>query len=178
MAINFLTINSEGLNHPAKRRSLWKKALQHRCDIMCVQETPFCVSSPPKCSHPKFPFIFNANADTKQKGVMIAIRDTVAFKTHKTICDPQGRFIILICDINSTTYTIVNIYAPNTRQIRFFHKVIRNICKVQKGLLVMCGDFNVTPNPMIDSTAKPKHSPPSLKAALRSYEHCLEMHKC
>lgn len=118
----------------------------------------------------KFPFIFNANADTKQKGVMIAIRDTVAFKTHKTICDPQGRFIILICDINSTTYTIVNIYAPNTRQIKFFHKVIRKIRTEQKGLLVMCGDFNVTPDPMIDSTAKPKHSPPSLKAALRSYD--------
>lgn len=74
-------------------------------------ETHFHNQSPPKCSHPKFPFIYNANSEAKKKGVMIAIRDTVAFNLHKVNIDPQGHFIILVCD-NSNTYTVANIYAP------------------------------------------------------------------
>lgn len=127
MTVKFLTINSKGLNHPAKRRSLWREALQWNCDILCTQETHFQSTAPPKCTHPKFPFVYYANADTKTKGVMIAIRDTVPFQLHKSIIDPQGRFIILVCDINSSTYTLVNLYAPNARQIKFFHKILKKI---------------------------------------------------
>lgn len=98
----------------------------------------------------------------KKKRVLIAVRDTVTFRPLEVICDPQGRFLILICEINTTMYTVANIYAPNTRQIRFFHRIMRKICKVQKGLLVMCGDFNTTPYPTIESTSKPKCNQPSL----------------
>lgn len=131
MAVNFLTINSKGLNHPAKRRSLWNEALQQNCDILCVQEIHFQNQSPPKCAHPKFPYIYYANAEAKTKEVMIAIRDTIAFRLHKITIDPQGRFIIMVCDINSSTYAVVNIYAPNSRQTRFLHRTIKQVRSIQ-----------------------------------------------
>lgn len=34
----------------------------------------------------------------------------------------------------------------------------------------ICGDFNITPDPYLDSTTKPKRPPPSLKSVLRTYE--------
>lgn len=50
-----------------------------------------------------------------KKRVLTAIRDRVAFKLHKELTDPQGRYHILICDTNSTTYTVVNIYESANR---------------------------------------------------------------
>lgn len=100
---------------------------------------------------------------------MIAIRDSVAFNPHKAIIDPQGRFPILVCDIESqsTTYTVANIYAPNKGQICFFHKIMKQIQDVKRGRVILCGDFDITPDPTLDSTAIPKRSPPSFKEALR-----------
>lgn len=167
MVVNILTINSEGLNHPAKQKSLWKEALQQNCDILCVQETHFQSQSPPKCTHPKFPFMYQANADKKKKGV-IMIRDTIAFRLHQINIDPQGGFIIMVCDINS--YTVANIYVPNVRQTRFLHRIMRKIRLIQKRALVMCRDFNNPPDPNLDSTSKPKRKPPSLKPLLSAYE--------
>lgn len=170
MALNFLTLNAKGLNHLAKHRSLWKEALQHNCDILCIQETHFASKSPPKCTHPKFSFINYANADVKKKGVMVAIRDTVVFKIHKITVDPQGRFIILVCDINSNTYTVANIYAPNTRHIRFVNKTMKKIRSIQQGMLVLCRDFSILPDPVLDSTSKPKRLPSSLNSVIHNHE--------
>lgn len=66
----------------------------------------------PRCTHPKFSHVFTANTSAKKRGVLTAIKDTVAFAMHKVIAGPLGRYLILICNINSTTYTVVNIYAP------------------------------------------------------------------
>lgn len=79
----------------------------------------------PKCTNPKFPHIFTVNATAKKQGVLTAIRDTDAFTLHKVLADPQGQYLILICDINSTTYTVVNIYAPNKHQSHFLHQVLK-----------------------------------------------------
>lgn len=121
MTLNVLTINVKGLNHPMKCKSLWKEALTHNSDILCAQETHISSLAPPKCSHRNYPFVFTANADYKTRGVLITIRDTVAFMLHEEIKDPQGRFLILICDLNSTTYTIATVYSPNKHQVHFFN---------------------------------------------------------
>lgn len=93
MTLNVLSINVKGLNHPMKRKSLWKEALLYNSDILCAQETHFSSLAPPKWN---YPFVFTANAYSETKGVLIAIRDTVAFTLHKAIIDPQVRFLILI----------------------------------------------------------------------------------
>lgn len=126
------------------------------CDILCTQETHFQISAPPKCTHPKFPHIFCVNVESKSKGVMIAVKDTIAFHLHKIILDPQGRYVIMVCDINSTTFTVANIYAPNARQSKLLHKTMKKISQIRQGALVICGDFNVVPNPKLDSTSSPK----------------------
>lgn len=98
MGVNFLSINAKGLNHPAKRKSLWKETLHHRCNILCAQEAHFCEQAPPNCSTPCFPHIFTSNTDSKKCGVFIAIRDTVSSALHQEVKDPQGCYLILLCD--------------------------------------------------------------------------------
>lgn len=36
MTINCLSLNARGLNHPAKRHSLWKEVSKHKADMLCV----------------------------------------------------------------------------------------------------------------------------------------------
>lgn len=125
MGLTFISINTKGLNHPAKRKSMWNEARQFKSDVLCAQETHFCDTAHPKCSNKNFPYVFTANADSKKRSVLTTIRDTVSFRLHEEIKDPQGSYLILICNINSTTYTIANIYTPNSHQICFLNKLLR-----------------------------------------------------
>lgn len=109
MSINSLSINAKGLNHPVKRSFFWAKALKHHSKILCMQETHFHQLAPPKCTHASFPHIFSASIPTKTRGVLITICDTTAFLLVKQFIDPGGRFVILICDLNSTRYTVSSI---------------------------------------------------------------------
>lgn len=60
--------NVPGLNHPAKRSSVWKEALKLHSDILCIQETHFLTSNPPTFQHRKFHHIFLASAPQKKRG--------------------------------------------------------------------------------------------------------------
>lgn len=55
--LTFLSVNSKGLNHPVKK-SLWKEAMSNKCDVLCAQETHFCILSPPSCTHKMFLLMF------------------------------------------------------------------------------------------------------------------------
>lgn len=60
----------------------------------------------------------------KNRGVMTAVKDTVAFTLHSETADSQGHYHILVCDINSITYTVVHVYAPNKHQLRFLDQIL------------------------------------------------------
>lgn len=139
---------------------MWKEARQFKCD---AQETHFSNMAPPKCSNKHFPHIFSANADSKKRGVLTAIRDRVSFHLHEEIKDTQRCYIILICDLNSTMYTIANIYAPNSNQISFFNKIIHRIRAPHKGSLIICGDFNLFPDAQIVGCAEEQQQITSVK---------------
>lgn len=145
MSINLLSINANGLNHPAKRSSLWKTTLSGGYNILCVQETHFVLDNAPQCKHKNFPHVFKADYICKQRGVLIAVRDTLAFSLLQSYIDPGGRYIILVCTLDDINYTIVNVYAPNARQMQF-HKVLKKIRELQNGHLLICGDFNLVPD--------------------------------
>lgn len=169
MSLNILSINTKGLNHPVKWKSLWREALTHYSDVFCAQETHFSAKSPPKCSHRSFPHVFTANEDSKTKGVLTAIHDSVALTLHDQIQDPLGKFLILICDLDSTTHTIVNVYSPNKRQVHFFIKLMKKVQSLQKGLLILCGDFDVTPDLAMDSTTKTTCYHPALSPSIHKH---------
>ena len=170
MAINILSLNSKGLNHPVKRALLWNTAISHHSDILCTQETHFALNATPRCQHKSFPHVFNACYTKKQRGVMIAIRDSLAFQLHKCILDPEGRFIILVCTVEHVQYTIVNVYAPNTKQIRFLKGVMKETRKVQQRHLLVCGDFNLVPDYHMDSSSGPKRFTSPLSSFLNSHD--------
>lgn len=163
MPINILSINANGLNHPAKRHSLWKTASALQSDILCVQETHLLASNASLCKNHYFPHIFHATHSTKARGVMIAVKNSVDFQLLNVTSDPEGRFIILICNINRVTYSIINLYAPNSHQLKFIRRVMRSAKPIQKGHVIICGDFNLVPDIHMDSTSPSKRRDSPLK---------------
>lgn len=120
MTINLLAINAKGLNQSAKRASLWKTALSHGSDVLCVQETHFAQDATPHCQHKSFLHIYKACYSRKPRVSSNCYqRHTESFQLQTCILDPQGRFIILVCLIDNGTYTIVTVYAPNHGQVQF-----------------------------------------------------------
>lgn len=110
---------------------------------------------------------------------MVAIRDSVAFELHAEIVDPQGRYLLLACLLNSTPFTIVAAYVPNTGQLSFFTKLMKIVRKYRQGNLVLCGDFNCIPDVAVDSTAhNPSRAPKFPLHLLRHdlYDVCSCLH--
>lgn len=52
------------------------------------------------------------------------VKDSIAFHLLSVSIDPKGRYVILQVLINSRQYTILSLYAPNTKQIPFLRKII------------------------------------------------------
>lgn len=133
-----MSLNDRGLNSPYKHRTMWKMALDHSCDLLCLQETHFPSLNPLKCTHSKFQHIFTANDSVKRNGVLIAIKDSITFALLDKFIDVHGRFIILVAELNNTQYTLFNLYAPNTKPVKFIRKTLQKAKQMMKGNLVIC----------------------------------------
>lgn len=164
MGPKIVSLNLKGLNSPHKRRALQKEILYLQGDIIFIQETHFLKHSPPKLLLKHFSQIFTANAEKKKAGVLIAIRDSINFQLKASLIDDKRRFIVLICDINDVTYTLVNVYTPNIRPTMFLNKLLKQITKCRQGHLIIGGDFNAVADPSIDTTAKSRRSSTCLNA--------------
>lgn len=110
MVLNIVSFNVHGLNHTAKRSLVWKEALEFYSDILCIKETHFLTSNTPAFQHKKYPHVFMALALWKQQGILIAIKDSVAFVPQEIQADPEGRYLILVGKFGNQTYTFVNLY--------------------------------------------------------------------
>lgn len=63
-------------------------------------------------------------------------------------------FILLQTTINNGQITLINLYAPNTRQHSFLREIRSKLKHFAQGHIILGGDFNDTPNPILDSTNK------------------------
>lgn len=145
-----------GLTHPAKWLYRWKEADKHRADISSVQKTHFSASQtpPPQCYHRDYPHVSLASTQEKKRCVLLAIKNTLAFQLKESVLDIEGRYIILTCYINEHPYTLVALYTLNSHQLCFLRKFSHHINAIRYGSLLICGDFNLTADPLVDSTAK------------------------
>lgn len=147
MTIKLLPINTKGLIHPAKRSSFWKLATTAQCNII---------------------YMFSQQALLPKKDIFLAVKYTVSFQLTLHITDENGRYLICLCKLNDSSYTIVNLYVPNTLQIRFLRKLHRRITTVHQGSIIWSGNFNITPE--LVSSNPSKWGKPSLGLLLQDFQ--------
>lgn len=64
----------------------------------------------------------------------------------------------------------MNVYAPNAHQLCFFNKLLKTIHKHQQGGLLLCGNFNITPDPAIDYSSYNGRYATSLQCFIQSHD--------
>lgn len=74
LSLKFVSLNAHSLNSPFKHNAMWQEAKSLKGDVICIQETHFSSSNPPKCRHKLLPHIFTANAAVKKQGTLMAIK--------------------------------------------------------------------------------------------------------
>lgn len=75
---------------------------------------------------------------------MIAVCNSVVFQLQHFEADPTVRFLIFKASFNNCLLVIVNLYAPNSYQNRFYKNIIGKIQHFQKDCIIICGDFHST----------------------------------
>uniref|UniRef100_A0A8C5MG49 Reverse transcriptase domain-containing protein n=1 Tax=Leptobrachium leishanense TaxID=445787 RepID=A0A8C5MG49_9ANUR len=148
--MKILTYNVKGLNLPVKRHSLYRDLRTHNADVICLQETHFRRSDHPNLKTPQYLTQFHSTFRSKSRGVTFLIHNRLQFETHRLLKDPGGRYIILVCTINSRIYTLVSAYAPNASQTQFLTRLLNKVQEVLTGTLILCGDFNLSLDPTVD----------------------------
>ena len=104
---------------------------------------------------------------SSSKGVAILIHSSVCHKVLNTYCNAYGRLIIVNVVIDTVTYTMVNIYAPNNQTDRniFFKQLLENITEHVEGTIIIAGDYNEILDPKIDRKTRSNQLPKKTKAS-------------
>ena len=97
-----------------------------------------------------------SNGTNQSRGVAILTPDNLQVDlkvvSHKS--DQNGRFIMIECEIESTTFTFVNVYAPTrdhlNDQLSFMNELRDILINLDKKNLIIGGDFNTHININLD----------------------------
>ena len=106
--------------------------------------------------------LYFAHGSEHSRGVLILVKERLNFELKSCTHDTQGRYIILMGNVQEQPFVFVNIYAPNksSEQCIFFQEIqteldslnIEADCDIITG-----GDFNVILDPEFDGLGgKPK----------------------
>lgn len=83
---------------------------------------------------------------------MTLIDKSIPFHVTRVIKDKTGRYIILQGTLITEKINLINIYAPNIDDPKFFHNLFLTISSLA-GSCVIAGNFNCTLNPELDRSS-------------------------
>lgn len=149
MALRILSYNVKHLNSIQK----WWLALKEfksyggRCDYG-LGNTLLCWGGALKFASKYFTTSYLASDPTGKAGIAILIRKSCPIQVKNTHIDPHGRFIILDCDYISSSFILVNVYAPNNGQIKFLYETLEFTQHYSKPFMIIGEDFNMVYRPL------------------------------
>lgn len=170
-----VSINVCGLNTPEKRSHLLQELHRQRAHIALLQETLFRLNSVPSLLSKRFQTEFHAtNPDAKTKRVSILVARDVPLTVSDTRIDEEGRYIFLKGKLGSKTFTLANVYAPNSGHCTFIREICDILATFREGMTILGGDLNVPLCPTLDSSSGlssvPYRTLKRIKADLASLE--------
>ena len=137
--LNIVSININGLGNVVKRSRLISKLKGYKAHVAFIQETHL-----PKKEHEKFKKLgymhsfFSSCKNSRRRGVITLISNSVNFEVIEEDCDKEGRYVIVKGKIHNTTVTLINVYAPPECDRKFFQLLFDQITTKSEGILI-CG---------------------------------------
>lgn len=97
--------------------------------------------------------VISASYLSHTRGVMILIHKSVPFKVDNVIRDIGGRYLIVQGTLINEKINMINIYAPNNDNPKFFENLFLLISSLP-GKTLIAGDFNCTLDPKLDRSTE------------------------
>ncbi len=121
-------------------------------DIMLLQETHLLSSQEARIRRRWQGNIYSAPFTSQARGVMTLIHKSIPFHVTRVIKDKTGRYIILQGTLITEKINLINIYAPNMDDPKFFHNLFLTISSLS-GSYIIAGNFNCTVKPEVDRSS-------------------------
>ena len=156
--LNILSLNVNGLRNITKRKVLFKKFKEYKYDVICLQETYITEEIVDQWKREwGGEFVYSVGTN-RSKGQVILFRKNLPF--NFTVLYSSDRIIVVNLDTNSSSYCIVNAYAPSTTNST--HDFLNNLTGVINDVdflnLIVCGDFNSVLSNDLDIISGDLHS--------------------
>lgn len=97
--------------------------------------------------------IYQENGQQKKPGLPSPVFDKTDFKPTKIKKDKEWYYIMIKDSIQQDELTILSIYAPNTRALRFIKQVIGDLERDLDSHTIMMEDFK-TPLSILDRSSR------------------------
>ena len=145
-----ISVNSQGLRSPDRRKSAFSYFLRHRLDIILLQETHWTVDMEMQIKREWNGGVIFNHGTNNARGVAILINSRLDYTVTQTRSDNEGRVLNIMLHLEGHALNIVNIYAPHTDSARqmFFASLDKFISEVDDNIIG--GDFNCIANVRLD----------------------------
>ena len=144
-----LSLNVQGICNTKKRKTIftWLKDHNVHNSITFLQECHSDVQTQAKWSQDWPGTTYFSHGTTHSCGVITHVGKNLEFSFKDKIVDDNGRYIILMCEIQGSEYLLVNVYAPNNenQQLVFYSELEECISSLKlpdNTLIIWGGDFN------------------------------------
>ena len=135
------------MSNPVKRSRVLVKMRKDKSQVTFLQETHMS-----KLEHEKlkkfghYNTYYSSCKNSRRRGVVIMISNSLNFDLIKEKRDDEGRYIIIKDRMDSVLVTLVNVYAPPETDRSFFNGLFDLIVSESEGALVCSGDWNTVLN--------------------------------
>lgn len=145
-------LNCNGLINQDKRRGLFSHVVKNKFDLVLLQETFWDQSIHDQAKLEWDGDILSSfYSPARRRGTSCLIRKGSDIDVHHFEPDINGRFLKLSITVDGQSFTVFNIYAPNTPSERkqFLEDISGKLRNVPEPI-ILAGDFNTVLNTYVD----------------------------
>lgn len=162
--LHFISWNVKGMNNVVKASKVLSHLQYLRGDLCFLQETHIRNSEISRIRRAWMGHLFHSGFTERVRGAAIVIHRDVAFEPSITICDPNGRFVIVSGKLQNSPGALASVYAPTWDDDRFVSKFFSSLPNCANHLIIIGGDFNLIQDTTLDRSST-KHITLSKSAA-------------
>ena len=145
--LKIVSLNVRGWRNKTKRNKMMQLFRRQTPDFVFVQETHGCKQTNHMWESEWGMQCLFANGESNARGVAILLGKKFGKSTPETIIrSPEGRYIIVQIKTELLNIALVNVYAPNVDDPRFFQNLHNEINQLQSENVIYGGDFNLVLN--------------------------------
>ena len=146
-----LSANLRGLQDARKREDVLNYYKELDPNILCLQDTHWTNKNIPDIKRIWNGEIVINGSSTNSRGVAILFSKNFEYEITNINKDTNGNLLDINITTNDLNVKIINIYAPNTDSPEFFSEIDNILYENNQDYTIVCGDFNLVLNPLMDA---------------------------